>query len=257
MPALALVLPALAADPFPAAALDPALAARIEVARTLVAYDIVAWLTSDAVTAAGPTEGLGRAWFVLDAGDGPTGWYGHYDPGADRWVPALAFRMEPDQTVLPVPPTLAAAVADPRARALAHAWEHGFPRSLTRLGTYGVNPNLYVLEADGGLDVWVLPSLAPDGELVTATCAVQHYDPEGRTLLGVEVERRKPRVLTAGAESRATLSSVSRQSPTVCELFWAWYYADDFAYLGIRAGTTELSFHDVEGIGRVPVVTGR
>lgn len=230
---------------------------RVAMARSLVAYDVAAWQTTDAMLTAGTPVGLGREWFVVETAEGLTGWYGRYDPDTDRWHPLAAYRLGRDRVVVPVELVLDPAVADPRGRAIRSAWTHGFPRGLVEMVPEVVSPNLYVFEVHDGLDVWVLPSLGRDGSLVTTSCAVQHYSPDGRTLLGEEVERRKTKTFPMGPDHSVVLKSISKDLPTVCELFWAYYYADDYARIVVRAGGRDYGFEDVEGVGRMLVATKR
>ncbi len=114
-----LLLPAALAGPID----TPTLTARVGIAQTLVAYDVVAWTTSDALLAAGPPTGLDGTWFVVDPGLGPTGYYGRYDAGVDAFAQLAAYRMTEDRATQAVPTPLTHAVADPRARAVhADAW---------------------------------------------------------------------------------------------------------------------------------------
>ncbi len=241
-----------------AAELDPvALNTRVGIAATLVAYDVVAWTTSDALVAAGMPAGLDGTWFVVDPGLGPTGYYGRYDAVADGFVQLAAFRMASDGGTEAVSTPLPAAVADPRGRAVRDVRAR-LPKSLTRLQSSGVNPNLYVLEADdGGLDVWVLPSLAPNGQLVVAPCARYHYDATGSRRLDASVEKHRPRAYTLGPQETILLDSVDRHTPTVCELYWAYYYADDVARIQVETNHLSVMFSDVPGTGRVPIVAPR
>lgn len=253
--ALSLLLPVFAAEPAVPSVADapaflPGVVQRAEVAQRLMGYDIAAWLTSDALVASGRTQGIGRAWFVLDAGEGPTGWYGRYDPAADRWVQVAAFLLQSDRSVVPVEATLDPALADPRARAITRAWAYGFPRGVTRFHGAGLGPNHYVLETATGLDVWVLPALAPDGRLVTTTCQVQHYSADGQQLLGVEVEERRSRAFRVDPGSEVVLRGVRDDGPTVCELYWALYFADDFASFTVKSGGYAFQFVDTPQYGR-------
>lgn len=253
---LALLLPALAED----AGLDPNVAAtlleRVGTARTLMLYDMAAWVTSDAVMADPEAASqLGRAWFVLLDGDTPVGVYGRYDGSTDTFFHVRSYRFDAQagQTtrVEAAPPT---EVSLPRARAIDRVWADGPPAPMKRLMKVGVNPNQYVLEGPAGLDVWLLPSLAQDGRLVTSTCAQYSFDATGKKRTKARVERRKALVFAQGESEMAHIVSVEKTVPSVCELYWAFYYADDFKEISVSTRELNVRFADTEN-GRMPVVT--
>ncbi len=253
---LALLLPALAADAELDANVAAVLLERIGTARTLMLYDMAAWVTSDAVMADPEAASqLGRAWFVIQDGETPVGVYGRYDASTDSFFHVRSYRFDPEAgattRVEADPP---AEIALPRARAIDRVWAVGPPAPMKRLMKVGVNPNQYVLAGPGGLDVWLLPSLAQDGRLVTATCAQYSFDATGKKLTRARVERRKALVFSQGESELAHIVSVERSVPSVCELYWAFYYADDFKEISISTRELNVRFTDTEA-GRIPVVT--
>lgn len=228
---------------------------RVGVARALAAYEIVAWATTDALVADGTPDGLDGSWFVLDPGGGPVGYYGRIEDG--HFVQVRAYRYDGDGAPTSVSETLPARIADARAQA-AVATRSRLPAQYRRLARYGVNPNLYVLERDDlGLDVWVLPSLDPDGRLALATCGVWHFDASGTELQGREVERRAPGMLGMGPSATARFDSVADDGPTVCELYWTWLYSDDFDRLSVRSDGYEVWFEDIGAERTVMVAPAR
>lgn len=253
---------AFAADPadqrIPAAVISPVMVERIALARDLMRYDMIAWLTTDAVMAEDVASQLGRAWFVLFEDPLGVGVYGRFDSDTGHFVHVRSYSLAADRTTTRIEAAPPPEVADPRARAIATVWSRPLPADMRKLMRVGVNPNQYVfVNEDRSIDVWLIPELASDGRLIAGTCADYTLDPTGGRILRQTVEHRKPRVYTQGKDVRAEIDSISADIPTTCELYWALYYADNFERLSIRTPTLEMSFVELQDFGRVPVYVAR
>jgi len=176
----------------------------------LMAYDRVAWITSDSILAIPEAKrpDLGPEWLCIENDGKWSAMYGRYDSVSDRYTIALQYRGS-----LRGPFARSTAPVDSaQVLRLVRALHSGFQRFPDSLQHAGVTFNKYVRQLpDRRIEVWYLPAGRPDGALIWGIEVRQVLDSEGRSLVQSEVVGKGLRGIYA--DTTVTLSVDERDLP--------------------------------------------
>lgn len=223
------------------------------VAAWLMGYDMVAWVSTDAMMALAEQDlarraALGNEWFAWEEDGMWHAVYGRYDGTADTYTTAGHFRCDLDAggihpVLLPDPP--GPEITLPRARAIHTAFE-ALP---SEMFTAQKRLNTYVRAAPGGgLEVWVLPAWQPDGTLVIGNAATVTTDAEGRRVASVDAWLPGILQVRPSKEEVLMLPLQPGERPNAYVLFWLRYFVDDFKLIAADNGAMRWTY--VEGGGQ-------
>ena len=198
-----------------------------EIALWLVAYDRVAWKTSDEVMSA-PEEqrtGLGREWFCYQ--DNEQRWhavFGKYHPETDHYDAPFHFLYEEDGPI----ERLTTTPDTSYARALHHAlaWMDA--------NLEGPRMNTYIRrDPQGHYQVWFLPVMHHSGAPISGIEASVLLDASGTKVLEKRVWQDRVMGYPPNREATVTLKQPDQVIPTVGALFFLIYHGHLFDTVNI------------------------
>ena len=202
------------------------------IARWILAYDRVAWITSDSVIAASPEvrDKLGREWFCYEEDGRWHAFYGRYTPENDRFQLVLHYR---DSATVPFRSTTLpwdTASLVPVARALSRA-RAAIPDSLAKTG---VAFNQYVRRlSDSTIDIWFLPAQQHNGMIVWGAVLRQQYASDGRRLLSSVIVGKGLRGIYPDTTREVNIDEQGHEVPSVGSIFFLLSYYRGFRHIGV------------------------
>jgi hypothetical protein len=202
------------------------------IARWILSYDRVAWVTSDSVLAA-PADvrsQLGGEWFCYQEQGRWHAVYGRYSTDSDRYH--VVFHYESSSNLQFRTTTLPVDTASllPLARALSHG-RSAFPDSLTGTGA-AFNQYLRRLP-DSTMEIWYLPAQQSNGLITWGVEVHQLYTADGRQLV---------RSVSVGSGLRGAYPDTAREVeideerqevPSVGAIFFLLSYHRAFRHIGV------------------------
>src|SRR5690606_18849529 len=195
---------------------------REQVARWLLAYDAVAWVTSDSAFAAGPDvqQRLGPEWFAWQQDSTWHAFFGRHEPSDDRYEVVLHFEHHPDGSVR----RSTAAVDTTRLTRFARALHVSRPRMEARVPR-GLRMNQYVRErADGHLEVWYLPAWQPSGFIVHGAQLAYRLDPAARAVVDSSIAFQPLRGARPDTSGIFSIHEAAEDVPSVGSIFLVLRY---------------------------------
>ncbi len=196
-----------------------------QVARWLLAYDWMAWKSSDLLMQEPAEElaQLGTEWFCYRADDAWHAVYGRYDADSDAYLPAFHYVYREESGVVRTDEPVDSRIALPYGRALRHSLVE-LPERVTRLG---IRFNTYIRSLDDGtLEVWTLPAGQPDGRLVYGGDIRHVFDATGRRLLDTELNFTEFYVRHPDPVKEVNIRREELEVPGVGEIFFILAFGD-------------------------------
>jgi hypothetical protein len=201
-----------------------------KVARWLVAYDMVAWVTSDLTVKlpAADQKRLGSEWFCFDQSGVWHAAYGRYDSSTDRFD-LVAHYMETGGHVALSNAPVDSSMALEFARALHTAQTH--PPSAVRKQ---IRYNQYIRRLpDSRIEIWLLPAWQPNGVMVYGADFRQTFDSSGHTLVDSAYRVEQLRFIRPDTSITLDMASEHSEVPGVGDLFFVYAYHKYFARIVI------------------------
>jgi hypothetical protein len=202
---------------------------REKVARWLLAYDRVAWITSDSAAVADPAEQqrLGPEWFCWRQDSLWHAFYGRYSEAEDRYDIVLHYAVERDGAVHRSQAGIDTARATRFARVI-HA-SHLHIRSLVPAG---LRMNAYVRERDNGqIEAWYLPAWQTNGFIIHGAQLMFAFDPPGRRLIDSMVEIRPIHGALPDSTQTFSVYEDDNSVPSIGSIFLMLAYHPYFAHV--------------------------
>ena len=202
------------------------------IARWILRYDRVAWVTSDSVLAA-PEEvrsKLGGEWFCYEEGGFWHAVYGRYSADSNRYHVVLHYQGSGNQgfrlTTLP----LDTASLLPLARALSHG-RSAFPDSLAKTGL-AFNQYLRRL-SDGTIEIWYLPAQQSNGLVAWGAEVRQLYTADGLRLIKSVTVGNGLRGVYPDTAREVGIDEQGQDVPSVGSVFFLLSYHRAFRHIGV------------------------
>ena len=200
------------------------------VARWLVGYDAVAWVTSDLAMKlpADDQKRLGNEWFCFKQFDIWHAVYGRYDSLADRYDLVAHYQETGNGFVVSGSPVDTSRMLD-FARAL-HTTQAHRPSAVRPPVRY----NQYIRRlADDRIEVSLLPAWQPNGVIAYGADFRQTLDSTGRTLLDSAYTVDRLRGIRPDTTLAFEMWDEQHEVPTVDDLFFVYAYHKYFASITI------------------------
>lgn len=222
--------------------------AREEVARWLLRYDRVAWLTTDLVMTEPEVvlDRLGSDWFCLVLGGRWHAVYGGYDSDNDKYDAVLQYAAT-DEGFTKLSKPLPQKHLTPLGRALYNVGRRLKPV----LRDVGVRFNQYARRIeDDQIEIWVLPGWQADGRFVFGTEYRFVLDKRGRKILEQSAPEPNLTVENLTPEMKLLFSNDDSDVPSVGQIFAMLLARDHVALAGIRSRDYVSVLVDIPSTGR-------
>jgi hypothetical protein len=210
---------------------------KFETAQWLVAYDYVAWKTSDVVMTQDKKEleRLGREWFAFQ--DKNNLWhavYGKFEN--DKYDLVFHFTMDKTGKITRSDEKIDSELLNNYARALATAGK----ALIEAVGTKAPAFNQYIkLNADKTFSVWILPAFQTSGIAVYGGEFIYTIDASGKKITKDESYRQAEfRGFKADKPREIWLNYREKDKPTLGSIFFVWYYKQYFTNIYIDNAKT-------------------
>lgn len=205
---------------------------KVEVVEWLVAYDTVAWKTTDVMLASykAEVERLGREWFCFQDKTGV--WHAVYGKLANnKFDQVFHFVVDSSGKINRTPDKLDEGFALSHARALSLATtklRESIPANSPRHNSYiRLNP-------DKTFSVWLLPAFQPDGTAVYGGEFVYTIDPAAEKITKDESYFQGAfRGFKTEPPREIWLAYREKDKPTLGSIFFVWYYKHYFTKIFI------------------------
>ncbi len=202
------------------------------IARWILAYDRVAWVTSDSVLAA-PVDirsRLGGEWFCYQEHGLWHAIYGRYSSDRDLYEIVLHYQGSGNLQFRTTAAPLDTGSFRPLARALSRG-RSAFPDSLARMG---VAFNQYLRRlADSTIDIWYLPAQQTNGLITWGVEVRQVYSPDGRTLVKTATAGHGLRGIYPDTTREVQIDEQEHEVPSVGSIFFLLSYHGAFRHIGV------------------------
>lgn len=215
------------------------------IARWLLVYDRVAWITSDSAAAASPTEQqrLGPEWFAWLQDSTWHAFYGRYLSTEDRYDIGLHFTLDSDGIVRRSSVKVDTARATRFARVLHSSLPHVNPRVPSEL-----RMNAYVRERENGeIEAWFLPAWQPNGFIVHGAQLMFTFDSTGRSLLDSTVMLTELRGARPDTTGMFSVYENDNSVPSVASIFLMLAYHPYFSHVYVYTQNFLSSYLPREG----------
>ncbi|HEU4588026.1 MAG TPA: hypothetical protein VFS11_05245, partial [Gemmatimonadales bacterium] len=205
--------------------------ANATVARWMMVYDRVAWVTTDLVVQL-PRETqaqLGNEWFAYERDGHWHAVYGRYDPAADRYHAVVHYvRADTGFRRTPEPPDSLDALAFGRALHLTGNWRHGKNAPPVRF-------NQFVRRLpDGRIEVWYLPAWQPNGCIAHGIEVQYTLSPDGFVVVDSAWRGSRLALIAPDRNRYEVLDEHEATVPSVGSLFLVMAYGTAFRQLYIE-----------------------
>ena len=204
-----------------------AFAVNERIANWILAYDRVAWITSDSVMAAPPAlrDGLGGEWFCLEQADTWHAVYGRYSADSQRYRIVFHYQGGATSPFVSSKAPLDTLELVAFARALSEA-RAAFPDTLTATN---IRFNQYVRRLpDRSIEVWFLPAQQSNGLIVWGAELRYIYASDGGARLASTVTGSALRGLYPDTTRTVDINERTRDIPSVGAIFVLLAYKHDF-----------------------------
>lgn len=202
------------------------------IARWILRYDRVAWVTSDSVLAAPESirSRLGQEWFCYVEGGLWHAVYGRYSPDSDRYQVVLHYQSSGNLQFRSTALSFDTVSLLPLARALFRA-RSTLPDSLIRTG---VAFNQYVRRlSDSTIDIWYLPGQQRNGLIVWGAEIRQVYTSDGRMLLKSAIGGNGLRGIYPDTAKELAIDEREHDVPSVGSIFFLLSYRRAFRHIDV------------------------
>lgn len=205
---------------------------KIEVAKWLCEYDMIAWWTSDSVINQAPEdiERLGNEWFCFKKDGIWHAVYGKYEN--DLFDQVFHFEVKGKDKVDLITESIDTALTHKYSRALQTANS----QLKTLRDTISLRFNQYIREnEDQTISVWILPAFQPNGVAVYGGEFLYTIDPTGTRILNDNSYFRGTFLGFKTDQSQAIqLDYTETEKPTLGAVFFTWYYKNYFSEIIIN-----------------------
>jgi hypothetical protein len=220
---------------------------KFETAEWLYKYDLIAWRTSDSVSAAPKEEleKLGREWFCFNENDTWHAAYGRYEN--NKFEQVFHYTVDTFLKITRVYTPIDTALTNSYSRALINA-----NLQVKQLkDTININFNQFIKRNDDKtLSVWLLPAFTRDGIAVYGGEFYYKFDKTGSMMLDKsEYFQGTFKGFKANNPREIWLNYRDTDQPTLGAIFFVWYYKKYFTriFIETKKSNSTLFFEKDKG----------